>query len=390
MKMNLRLKLSVATLLLATVLAAAKPAAAQPRLTLPPAGDNQKASITQWMGLVSVTIEYNSVDVHAPNGDDRKGKIWGQLVPWGMTDLGFRGGQKSPWRAGSNENTTFAVSHDVEVEGHKLPAGKYGLHMIPAENGDWTIIFSKNADAWGSFFYDEKDDALRVPAKAEKADYREWLDFEFFDRQLDTCLVALEWENLRVPFRVKVVPSAFEVYMANIRRELTGAGGFQYEAFDAAANYVLQNDKDGKYLEQALEWSNQSMNANIGGRRNFITLSTQSAVLDRLGKADESKKARQEALKDPSVTALQIHFYARGLTGMGKHQEALEVFQENARRFPGVWPTDLGLARGYSGVGDTKKALEYAKKALAIAPDDGNRKNVQGFIERLEKGEKIN
>ncbi len=251
------------------------------------------------------------------------------------------------------------------MEGQKLPAGKYGLHMIPAENGDWTIIFSKNAGAWGSFFYDEKDDALRVQAKAEKADYREWLDFEFLDRQLDTCLVALEWENLRVPFRVKVVPSAFEVYMANLRRELTGFSGFQYEAYDAAANYVLQNDKEGKYTEQALEWSNQSMNANIGGRRNFITLSTQSAVLDRLGKAEESKKARQEALKDPSVTPLQIHFYARGLTGMGKHQEALEVFQENARRFPGVWPTDLGLARGYSGVGDTKKALEYAKKALA-------------------------
>ncbi len=128
-----------------------------------------------------------------------------------------------------------------------------------------------------------------MPAKAEKADYREWLDFEFLDRQLDTCLVALEWENLRVPFRVKV-PSAFELYVANIRRELTGASGFQYEAFDAAANYLLQNDKAGKYSEQALEWSTQSMNPNIGGRRNFTTLATQSAALDRLGRAEESKK----------------------------------------------------------------------------------------------------
>ena len=105
----------------ASQLVLALPAAAQPTLTLPPAGTNQKTSVTQHMGLVSVTLEYNSVDVHGPNGEDRKGKIWGQLVPWGESDLGFNGGKMSPWRAGSNENTTFAVSHDVEVRARSWP-----------------------------------------------------------------------------------------------------------------------------------------------------------------------------------------------------------------------------------------------------------------------------
>lgn len=63
-----------ATLLVATTAAA--------QLTLPPPGDNQKSSVTQHIG----SIDYNSPDVHAPNGDDRRGKIWGQLVPYGMTD----------------------------------------------------------------------------------------------------------------------------------------------------------------------------------------------------------------------------------------------------------------------------------------------------------------
>ncbi len=385
MKLPLRHTLLCSLLLLGS----AWPSSAQPRLTLPPGGDNQKTSITQHMGLVAVTIEYNSPDVHGPTGEDRKGKIWGQLVPWGMVDLGVRGGEKSPWRAGSNENTTFAVTHDVEIEGQKLPAGKYGLHMIPAENGEWTIIFSKNADAWGSFFYDESEDALRVPAKAEKADYREWLDYEFLDRKLDTCLVALEWENLRVPFRVKV-PDTLGLYVASLRRELTSAYGFQWEAFDAAANFLLQRDTENKYIDLALEWSNQSMSPVIGGQRNFTTLVTQSTVLDRLKRTEESKKAREEALADPAVTALQIHFFARGLTQQGKHQEALEVFQENARRFPGAWPTEVGLARGYAGIGDNKKALEHAKKALDNAPDEGNKRNIAGLITRLEKGENIN
>lgn len=383
MKNQLRTALSAASLLLLAL-----PAAAQPTLTLPPAGENQKTSVTQHMGLVALTIEYNSVDVHAPNGEDRKGKIWGQLVPWGETDLGFSG-RKSPWRAGSNQNTTFAISHDVEVEGQKLPAGRYGLHMIPAESGEWTVIFSKNADGWGSYFYDAKDDALRIKVKTEKSDYREWLDFTFLDRQLDTCLVALEWENLRVPFRVRV-PDFVELYVASLGRELSGANGFIAESYDAAANFILQRDKEGKYLDQALAWSTQSMSSAVGGRRDLSRLMTHAIVLDRLKRPAESQKARQEALKDPLATPMQIHLAARLWNAAGKNQEALEIFQENAKRFPGEWPTELGLARGYSGLGDTKKALEHARKALATAPDDAAKHNVETIVARLEKGEKIN
>lgn len=375
--------------LLLTSLLIAGTALAEPRLSLPPAGENQKTTISQQMGLVTVTIEYNSVDVHSPTGEDRTGKIWGQLVPWGMNDLGFAGGKKSPWRAGSNENTTFAVSHDVEIEGQKLPAGKYGLHFIPAESGEWTLILSKNAQAWGSFFYDEKDDALRVPVKTESAEYTEWLTFDFDDRQLDTCRVALKWEKLRVPFRVKV-PDMLGLYVANLKKELTGFFGFQPEAFEQAANFLLQRDSEGKYLDLALEWSNQSMNPGLGGRRGFAALITQTTVLERLKRTEEAKKTRQEALEDPAATALQIHFLGRQLTGQGRHPEALEVFEKNARRFPGVWPTDVGLARGYAGVGNTKKALEFAKKALAAAPDELNKRNLETLIARLEKGENIN
>src|SRR5690606_27673334 len=54
------------------------------------------------------------------------------------------------WRAGANENTTISFSDEVMINGQSLPAGTYGLHMIPSQN-EWTVILSKNYWAWGSF-----------------------------------------------------------------------------------------------------------------------------------------------------------------------------------------------------------------------------------------------
>jgi len=176
------------------------PTFAQGGVTVPPSGGNQKASVTQHLGLVTVTIDYSSPDVTAPNGDDRTGKIWGQLVPYGLTNLGFGPATEAPWRAGANENTVFTVSHDVEVEGKPLPAGRYGLHMIVGEE-EWTAVFSNNSTSWGSFFYDPAEDALRVTVKPEKNTYTHWLNYTFTDRQLDRATASLQWENLAVPLK---------------------------------------------------------------------------------------------------------------------------------------------------------------------------------------------
>jgi hypothetical protein len=137
-------------------------------MTLPPSGNNQKAEVVQYIGPVRISINYSSPSVHAAAGlaagKDRHGHIWGELVPYGLSDLGFGNGKPAPWRAGANENTVFATSHDVLIEGKSLPAGHYGLHMIPNKD-EWTIIFSKSWHEWGSFFYEESEDALRVNVK---------------------------------------------------------------------------------------------------------------------------------------------------------------------------------------------------------------------------------
>ena len=147
------------------ILLAGTLAAQYPGLTLPPSGNNQKAEVAQYIGPVRVTIEYSSPAVHTADGKDRRGQIWGKLVPYGLADLGpFGNGKPDPWRAGANENTVFTAAEDVVIEGKPLPAGRYGLHMIPGKE-EWIIVFSKNSNAWGSFSYDESADALRVTVK---------------------------------------------------------------------------------------------------------------------------------------------------------------------------------------------------------------------------------
>ena len=91
-------------------------------IAMPPNGDNQRAEVSQWIGLVKVTIDYHSPNIHGGSGADRTGHIWGELVGYGFFDEGFGPSHANPWRVGANESTTISFSHDVKVEGKDLKA----------------------------------------------------------------------------------------------------------------------------------------------------------------------------------------------------------------------------------------------------------------------------
>lgn len=356
-----------------------------PGITLPPSGDNQRSVVTQYIGPVAVTIDYHSPNVHGPSGEDRTGKIWGTLVPYGMAALGFGTcGDQCPWRGGANENTVFSVSQDVEIEGARLPAGTYGLHFVPGAE-QWTVIFSKNATSWGSFFYDAKEDALRVAVKPAKIPYTEWLTYEFTDRQPDSATVALEWEYLQLPWTIRV-PDVTSLYVETLRREMRSAPGFSWLHQNAAAQYCLQNKT---HLEEALGWAQKAANPQIGGQENFTTLSTVAQLLEATGKASEAATMLDRAINHPTADAITLHQYGRALLNQKKPAEAMKVFEVNAKRHNGAWPTQVGLMRGHAALGHQKEALEHAREALKQAPDEQNRKNLEGIIQRLEAGQPI-
>jgi hypothetical protein len=358
-------------------------ALARAQITLPPNGDNQRSQVTQQIGPVSVTIEYSSPRV-VRGKEDRRGQIWGKLVPYGLADIGSNVCAKCPWRAGANENTVFATSRDVKVQGQTLPAGRYGVHMIPGTD-DWTIIFSKTNTAWGSYSYDPKEDALRVHAKPAKSEYHEWLTYEFTEREPARAVMALKWEERQVPIAISV-DNAPALWVEGLRRELRGEKGFVAENLRQAADYCIASKVS---LPEALNWAQLAVSGPFMGEESFRTLMTLSRAQAAAGREAEAAKTADRAIAHATAKPIDVHVVGRQLLADGKKQEALRVFEANAKRFPDQWPVHVGLMRGYAAVGRNKEALAEARLAVKQAPDEPNRNALQKAIKSLEAGKGI-
>ena len=164
--------------------------AKKPRLSL-------KAGVYQRIGInTDINISYSRPGVKGR-------KIWGGLVPYGLAPGNKESKNKPfPWRGGANECTTIDFSKDVTIDGHKLAAGKYSMDFIPEEK-EWTVIFNKDTTIWGSFLYNEKEDALRIKVTPVEAPFQEWLSYGFDDLAGTSCTAYLWWEKLKVPFKIE-------------------------------------------------------------------------------------------------------------------------------------------------------------------------------------------
>lgn len=352
---------------------------AQGQLTTGPGGGNKKASISEQIGLVKITINYDR-----PGVKGREGKLWGTPVAhYGFTDLGFGTSKEAPWRAGANENTVIIFSHPVKIEGKELPIGTYGLFMALGEQ-ETTVIFSKNSTSWGSFYYNPAEDALRVTVKNQALDKSvEWLKYEFMNETDNSATIALQWEKRQIPFKVETDIHAAQI--ALFENELRTSPGFSWQSFVQAANYCVQNNVA---LDKALVWAEQGISAPFIGQKNFQTLSAKAGVFLKMNKPADADALMKEAI--PLGNMNEIHQYARTLLAAKRAKEALEVFKANYDKNPGQFTTNVGLARAYSANGDYKKALEFMKVALPQAPNPLNKTSVEAMIKKLEEGKDVN
>lgn len=339
-----------------------------------PNGNNKKAMVAEQIGITNVEIHYDR-----PGVKGREGKIYGTpVVHTGYIDQGFGSSKAAPWRAGANENSTIEFSTDVKIEGKDLPAGKYAFFIAYDPNA-CTLIFSRNSSSWGSFFYDDKEDALRVTVKPVALDKSvEWLKYEFINQTDNSATIALQWEKLMIPFKVEV--DLAKTRMDNYRLAMRGQDGFRWEVQDEGAQFARDNGQ----LEEALAWSDNS----IRFAQNFTNLSTNASIQEKLGHKAKADSLMKVAIDKAGI--FELHVYGRQLIKEKKPKEALEIFQLNAKKHPKNFTTYAGLARGYSANGDYKNALANAKLALPMAPNEVNKNSVQTFIQKLEKGTDIN
>ena len=348
------------------------------QLTTIPDGGNKKAMVSQRIGITDVTIRYDR-----PGVKGREGKIWGGLVPFGFNDLGFGTSKQAPWRAGANESTTIEFSTDISFEGKPVPAGKYGF-FIAVGKEESTLILSKNNTAWGSFFYDPKEDQLRVMVKQQVMDHsEEWLKYEFTNPSDTSAVIALMWEKWLFPFKIQV--DLVQTQLASFRKELQTDKGFDWQPWTQAAEWAANKNVN---LDEALQWADYGISGQFIGQKNFKTLRAKAAVLNKMGKQDEAAALMKEAL--PFGNENEVHNYARQLLASGDLKAATDAFKMNYKNHPNTFTTNMGMMRAMSANANYKEALKYLNAAMPQAPDPGNKSAMETMQKQLQEGKDVN
>lgn len=299
---------------------------------------SQRARATQRIGLTDITIEY-----HRPLVAGRT--IFGGLEPYGRV-----------WRAGANYNTTIEFTDPVSVEGHPIAKGVYGLHMIPGESS-WVVIFSRNSTSWGSFSYDSTEDALRVTVRPQPAAPHEVLTYDFDDPTPRSVVVSMHWDRVAVPFRVDVdVP---HLVAQSLRNQLRDRAQSEWQAWEEAANYLLEN---GLGADEALRFADESIQ--IEDR--FENEITKARALTALGRTDEARAVQAKALA--TGTQRQVYAFGRGLQRLGQQDAALTIYRADIKRDPSSWIAHQEAARVAVAARDFDTAVKELRLALGVAP----------------------
>ncbi len=325
-----------------------------------------QAKVVQNISFATVEIDYSRPGV--------KGReIYGQLVPYGLAPNAFGNGKPMPWRAGANENTTISLSHDLKINGSPLPSGIYGLHMIVQEE-EWTLIFNKDYQAWGSFFYEESHDVLRIKVKSQKAPLREWLMYGFENLSANSCDVFMHWGELKVSFKIEV--DNHKIILDTYRTQLTTLPGFNQAAWAAAARYCLNNKIN---TDEAMTWIEKALSMN--GGQNFTNTAVKAGLLKLEGKKEEGDQLIASAME--TATEAELNTYGYQLMGQNRLDEAIEIFGLIIKKHPDSWNAYDSYGEALTNKGDKKGAKEYYEKAYEMAPPQ-QKGRIEGILKGLE------
>ncbi len=348
------MRTSTRLLLLATVVTGATPLRIHgqySQLDLP--RESQHAVVMQRIGTTDITVDYSRPSV--------KGRaIWGEVVPYDQV-----------WRAGANENTVLTISTDITVEGTKLPAGSYGLHMIPTKS-TWTVILSKDHTAWGSFFYKQEKDALRAAVTPRACAMTEQLTYDFTDVTANGATLILRWEKMEVPIKLEV--NVHDIVVAGLPDQLRGLGAFGWETWYEAAHYA---HAEKIAPEQAMKWVDNS----IARKPNFENQTLKADMLTEQGKTAEAEALRKKMVDE--ATNAELNTYAYQLMQRGKKEEAVKLFELNAKRHADDPNVHDSLGEGYMMAGNKEAAIKSFKKSLSMNPPEGVRMNSIKCLKQL-------
>ena len=168
--------------------------------------------------------------------------------------------------------------------------------------------------------------------------------------------------------------------------EMQSPVGFTPQALNVAASWSLQNNYR---LDKGLEWATLATSPGFPGDPTFFPAQvTKAAILEKAGRTAASDSVIRAALPLGNVTQLQQ--LGRQLLTAKRLPMAMETYQYNVKKYPGQFASLMGMVRGLSASGEHKKALDFAKRALLVAPNNANKQAVQAMIDQLKAGKDIN
>lgn len=323
------------------------------------------------LGITDIEISY-----HSPACKGRN--VWAELIPFD--------GEPIPWRVGANMNTKVAFSTDIIIGNKSIPKGSYGLHMIPRKDSVWSVILANNDNLWGSYYLDLKSDVhLVYDTKPEYCEFSENLDFEFWDLTDSTVNIVMQWDTVCV--KIPVTVDLNKTVINSFRYELRGINTYRWEAWNDAAKWCLNRKTN---LDEALEWSNRSIEGGYGGfasDRNFENLFTKSKILFALERSDEGIKTIEECTK-LYQEAWQAFDCANWLIANKRVELSLNSIDMGISKFPDIWYLPYLKARILYGHKSKKSGIKLMKAIIKMAPER-NQSYIQGLITKMEKSEDI-
>lgn len=233
------------------------------------------ATVSTVIGLTDVKVDYS------------RPKLKGRKVFGAGADFMHPYGQM--WRTGANAGTVISFGDDVKIGGSDVPKGKYLILTIP-NTPEWTVIFYKDVALGGDVSaYDQKNDQLRVMAKAENLSQPvEAFTVNIVDLSADskTANLQLTWENtsIKVPITVD--------FDKKVQASIDANTKVNPNSLYAAASYYLDNGKD---LNKALEWISTAATARPEA---FWIMHTKAKIQKALG---DKKGATESATASRKV-----------------------------------------------------------------------------------------
>ncbi len=243
--------------------------------------------------------------------------------------------------------------------------------MIPTD-GEWTVVLNRESHAWGSFFYDEKEDQLRFPVRPRESAMQEQLLYTLDEPGDKGLTVTMRWEKRPVSFPVSVDTPA--VVAHSLRTQLRGLPGFTWQGFAQAASWCARHDVN---LEEAQTWAERALTMN----ENFTTLRARALVAEKRGDAGLAGSLGAKALT--VATEADMNGYGYQLLQSGKVDDAVQVFRKNVEKYPASWNTYDSLGEGLALAGKKAEAAEQYRRARSMVKDEANQKRIDAILARL-------